>query len=137
MNEILCFSIINKKFENNPIEITEETAKEIALKEEQKITIKYKIKNIETKLSIKAMNGCAYLRTNDYDQLHEQTSSSDYEYKDWVFYRTESRVRRVWLVTIVYDIPNRFAKDFNPNDERVSYFIDVTTGEVIGGGSIF
>ena len=137
MNEILCFSIINKKFENNPIEITEETAKEIALKEQQKITIKYEIKNIETKLSIKAMNGYAYLRTNDYDQLHEQTSFSDYEYKNWVFYRTESRVRRVWLVTIVYDIPNRFAKDFNPNDERVSYFIDVTTGEVIGGGSIF
>lgn len=137
INEILGFTFINKKFENNPIEITEEEAKEIALKEEQKTTIKYKIKNIETKLSIKAMNGCAYLRTNDYDQLHEQTSSSDYEYKDWVFYRTESRVRRVWLITIVYDIPNRFAKDFNSNDERFSYFIDVTTGEVIGGGSVF
>ena len=83
------------------------------------------------------MNGFAYLRTNDYEQLHEQTSSSDYPYENWVFYRTESRVRRIWLVTIVYDIPDRFAKDFNPNDERISYFIDVTTGEVIGGGSIF
>ena len=137
INEILGFNVINKKFENNPIEITEEEAIEIALKEEQKITVKYEIKDIETKLKIHAMNGFAYLRTNDYEQLHEQTSSSDYPYENWVFYRTESRVRRIWLVTIVYDIPDRFAKDFNPNDERISYFIDVTTGEVIGGGSIF
>ena len=136
INEILGFTVINKRFDNNPIEITEEEAKEIALKEEQKISVKYEIKNIETKLRIEAMNGFAYLRTNDYNQLHEQTSSSNYEHDKRVFYRTESRIRRVWLVTIVYNIPDRFAKDFNPNDERVSYFIDVTTGEVIGGGSI-
>lgn len=137
INEVISFTCINKKFENNPIEITEENAKEIALKEEQKNNAKYKIKSIETNLKIEAMNGYAYLRTNDYDQLHKQTSSSYYPYENWIFYRTESRVRRIWLVTFVYDIPNRFAKDFNPNDERVSYFIDVTTGEVIGGGSIF
>ena len=70
-------------------------------------------------------------------EAYSSVSDSNYEYKNWVFYRTESRVRRVWLVIIVYDIPNRFDKDFNPNDERFSYFIDVTTGEVIGGGSIF
>lgn len=137
INEIICFTFIDKKFENNPIEITENNAKEIALKEEQKNDVKYKINNIETKLEIEAMNGYAYLRTNDYEQLHEQTSSSDYSYKDWVFYRTESRIRRIWLVTIVYNIPNKFDGNYNPNDERVSYFIDVTTGEVIGGGSIF
>lgn len=137
INEIICFTFIDKKFENNPIEITEANAKEIALKEEQKNDTKYEIKNIETKLKIEAMNGYAYLRTNDYEQLHKQTSSSDYPYENWIFYRTESRIRRVWLVTIVYDIPNKFDENYNPNDERVSYFIDVTTGEVIGGGSIF
>lgn len=77
------------------------------------------------------MNGFAHLRTNDYEQLHKQTESN-YAYNKNVFYRTESRVRRIWLVTIVYNIPDRFAKDFNINDERVSYFVDVTTGEVIG-----
>ena len=137
INEIICFTFIDKRFENNTIEITEANAKEIALKEEQKNDTKYEIKNIETKLKIEAMNGYAYLRTNDYEQLHKQTSSSDYPYENWIFYRTESRIRRVWLVTIVYDIPNKFDENYNPNDERVSYFIDVTTGEVIGGGSIF
>lgn len=137
INDIICFIFIDKKFENNPIEITEEEAKEIALKEEQKNNVMYEIKNIETNLKIEAMNGYAYLRTNDYEQLHKQTSSTDYPYENWVYYRTESRIRRIWLVTIVYDIPNKFDKNYNPNDERVSYFIDVTTGEVIGGGSIF
>lgn len=137
INEIISFTFIDKKFENNPIEITEEDAKEIALKEEQKNNVKYEIKSIETNLKIEAMNGYAYLRTYDYDQLHEQTSSSNYPYEKWVSYRTESRIRRIWLVTIVYDIPDKFSKNYNPNDERVSYFIDVTTGEVIGGGSIF
>lgn len=137
INEIICFTVIDKKFENNPIEITEETAKEIALKEEQKNTQKYEIKTIETKLKINSMNGYAYFRTNDYDQLHKQTSSSDYPYEKSVFYRTEARIRKVWLVTIVYNIPNKFNGNYNPNDERVSYFVDATTGEVIGGGSIY
>ena len=52
INEIICFTFIDKKFENNPIEITEANAKEIALKEEQKNDTKYEIKNIETKLKI-------------------------------------------------------------------------------------
>lgn len=137
INKICSFIIIDKKFEDNPIMITEEEAKEIALKEEQKNTMKYDIKDIEIKLKIEKMNGFAYLRTNDYKQSHEQTASSNYLYENSVFYRTESQVRRIWLVTIVYNIPDRFAADFNINDERVSYFIDVTTGEVIGGGSIF
>lgn len=137
INEIIGFTFIDKKFENNPIKITEEEAKEIALKEEQKITVKYEIKNIEAKLKIEAMNGYAYLRTNDYNQLHEQTSSEDYPYENWTFYRTDSRIRKVWLVTIIYNIPNKFDGNYNPNDERVSYFVDVTTGEIIGGGSIY
>lgn len=136
INQICGLSVVNKKFENNPVEITKEQAKEIALKEEQKINVKYEVKNIEINLRIKSMNGCAYLRTNDYEQLHKQTSA-DYPNEKWVFYRTDSRIRKIWLVTIVYDIPNKFAEDYNVNDERVSYFVDATTGEVIGGGSIF
>lgn len=135
-NEINYFEVIDKKFENNPVEITKEQAKEIALKEEQKINTKYDIKNIETKLRIESMNGYAYLRTSDYEQLHEQTSAN-YPNEKWVFYRTDSRIRKIWLVTIIYDIPDKFDGNYNRNDERVSYFIDVTTGEVIGGGSIF
>lgn len=136
INEVYSFMVVNKKFENNPIEITKEKAKEIALKEEQKVNTKYEIKDIEIKLKIEAMNGYAYHRTNDYEQLHEQTYAN-YPNEKRVFYRTDSLIRKVWLVTIIYDIPNKFEGNYNMNDERVSYFVDVTTGEVIGGGSIF
>ncbi len=142
INVVTSFMVSNKKFENNPVEITKEKAEEIVLSEEHKLSTKYKmyeIEKIETELRIVSMNGEAYLRTNDYEQLHEQTSGN-YPYENWVFYRTESRIRMAWLVRIIYDIPddvNKFDGSYNMNDKKFSYFIDATTGEVIGGGSIF
>ncbi len=133
INQIWGLSVVNKKFENNPVEITKEQAKEIALKEEQKISTKYEIKNIETELKIVSMNGAAYHRTNNYEQLQEQTSSEDYPYEQIAFYRTDSRIRKAWKVKIIYDVPDKIDEEYNTNDEDFSYFIDVTTGEVIGG----
>lgn len=142
INVVKSFMFSNKKFENNPVEITKEKAEEIALNEDNKLSTKYKmyeIEKVETELRIVSMNGEAYLRTNDYEQLHEQTSGN-YPDEKRVFYRTESRIRMAWLVRIIYDIPddvNKFDGSYNMNDEKFSYFIDATTGEVIGGGSIF
>ena len=140
INELYYFDFINQKFENNPIEITEEKAKEIAINEDQKISKKYEIKNIETRLGIVSMNGEAYLRANDYNQLQEQTSTANYPYEKYINYRTESRIRKSWIVTIIYNIPNNVNKvegNYNVNDEKFSYFIDATSGEIIGGGSIY
>ncbi|MBP3707687.1 MAG: hypothetical protein J6J36_03670 [Clostridia bacterium] len=140
INVVKSFMFSNKKFENNPVEITKEKAEEIALNEDNKLRTQYemyKIDKVETNLRIVSMNGGAYLRSNDYEQLHEQTSL-DYPYEKSVFYRTESRIRKAWVVSITYDTNNvdKFNGKYNPNDERFSYFIDATTGEVIGGGSI-
>lgn len=139
INEIYGFTVWNEKFENNPIEITEKRAKEIALEEEQKISTEYKMKEIEAELDIVQMNGDAYLRTNDYNQLREQTSAN-YPSEKQVHYRTDNRVRKAWIVTIEYDIPssvNKFDNSYNMNDENFSYYIDATTGEVIGGSSVY
>lgn len=138
-NKIYGFGVNYQKFEDNPIEITKEQAKEIALKEEQKISTKYAIENIDIQLDIASMNGLAYLRINDYDQLYEQTSA-DYSSEKWVTYRTENRVRKVWVVTIIYNIPNtvnKYDKSYNINEEQFSYYIDVTTGEIIGGSCTY
>ena len=139
INEVYSFTVSNEKFENNSIEITEEQAKEIALNEDQKISTKYKMKEIEAELDIVQMNGDAYLRTNDYNQLREQTSAN-YPSEKQVHYRTDNRVRKAWVVTIQYDIPssvNKFDDSYNMNDENFSYYIDATTGEVIGGSSVY
>lgn len=142
INMLENFWISNKKCENNPIEITKEQAQEIALAEEQKLSEKYdvyEIDKVETEFRIVTTNGAADFRLNEYEQLHNQTSAG-YPNEKWVFYRTDSRVRKAWLVRIIYKIPdnvNRFDGSFNVNDEKFSYFVDATTGEIIGGGSIF
>ena len=140
INEVYGFTFVNKKFENNSVEITKEKAEEIVLSEEQKLSAKYKMYDIEkldTELKIVSMNGYANFRANEYEQLHEQTSEN-YPYEKWVFYRTESRIRMAWQVKVMYDIPdniNKFDRCYNINDEKFSYYIDVTTGEVTGGES--
>lgn len=140
INEVYGFTFVNKKFENNSVEITKEKAEEIVLSEEQKLSAKYKmygIEKLDTELKIVSMNGYANFRANEYEQLHEQTSEN-YPYEKWVFYRTESRIRMAWQVKVMYDIPdniNKFDRCYNINDEKFSYYIDVTTGEVIGGES--
>lgn len=48
---------------------------------------------------------------------------------DAVFYKVENRVRKVWEVTLYYD----YTKYEDNGPERYVYFIDSTTGEVIGG----
>lgn len=48
---------------------------------------------------------------------------------DAVFYKVENRVRKVWEVTLYYD----YTKYEDNGLERYVYFIDSTTGEVIGG----
>ncbi len=46
---------------------------------------------------------------------------------DAVFYKVDNRVGKVWEVTIYYDY---YKYDY---PERFVYFVDCTTGEVIGG----
>ena len=46
-----------------------------------------------------------------------------------VFYKVDSRVRKVWEVTIYYD----YSKHEENGPERYVYFVDCTTGEIIGG----
>ena len=139
INKIYGFSVTSQKFDNNLVEITKQQAREIALKEEEKISTKYNIKNIDIQLDIVSMNGLAYLRINDYDQLYNQTSA-DYPSEKWVTYRTENRIRKAWVVTIIYHIPdtiNKHDKSYNKNEEQFSYYIDATTGEIIGGSCIY
>ena len=52
---------------------------------------------------------------------------------DAIFYKVENRVRKVWEVTICYDY-YRYDKDF---PERFVYYVDATTGEIIGGDRFF
>ncbi len=92
-NEIYVFGICNAEFDNNPIEITSEQAKEIVLKEEEKINAGYKIDSINSELCIVSTNDNAYLRANDYEQYYKQGNAT-YPVENIIEYRVDRHIRK-------------------------------------------
>lgn len=135
INEIYYFIVSDENYENNSVEIDEEQAKEKALMEEKKTNLNYEIKNTSTELSIVSMNGEAYARTNNYKQFCEQRNTIEYPDNKYIEYRTNKHIRKAWKVTIEYSIPSseRNNKSFNIQDLGYTYYVDATTGEIIGG----
>ncbi len=131
-NEICSFTVGYSKYEDNPIEITEEQAKNIALEEEQKIKTKYDIKDIKIELNIVGTNGIAYFRTKDYEHFYNQLRGT-YLVEDIISYRVEKHIRKAYVVTLRYDIPEPDGEYNEFEYEYFSYFVDATTGEIIGG----
>ena len=137
INKEYYFMYENLIPENNPIEITQEQAKQIVLDAEKKIDSNYTIRNIYTNIDIALMNGDAYLRMNNYEQYSKQYYGQyliDFTDEEYIRYRTESRVRRTWMVTIECE---RKEKSKNVVDKYYTYYVDATTGEIIGGNSIY
>lgn len=137
INEIYWFDVKEFEFENNQVEIKQDEARNIAIQEEQKITTEYNVKDIYCNLDIEKMNGVSYLRTSNYNQ-YKQQAYENYPQENYIEYRTNNVIRKIWAVTIVYDIPetvNRYADSFSINDEYFTYYIDATTGEIIGGSA--
>lgn len=121
INGIYQIKIQRDKFENNEIVKTKEEAIEIAKEKDRKVAPGRTIKNIDADIRIEKMNAEVYLREN---------KKEDYEYgkilKEDGVYKTEERVRRVWLVNIEYEKQEDKMDSF-------TYFVDTTTGEIIGG----
>lgn len=135
INEIYKFIITDLPFDNNPIEITEEQAKQKVLETEKNIDTGYEIKNTYTNTDIAKMNGYAYTREKYYEQYYKQTHTPNYPIEDIIYHRTEEKVRNVYMVTVEYDIPeDDFDKIF---DRFYTYQVDATTGEIIGGNHLY
>lgn len=121
--------IVNKEpFENNEVVITQEEAKQIVLETEKKIPTGLEVNDVYVNLDITEMNGDAYQRINDYEQYCKE-STSNYPIEDIIYYRTDYLIRRAWMVAVIYDMDI----DTSPSDKCYTYFVDTTTGEIIGG----
>ena len=131
INEIFWIIVDEKPFENNEIVITEEEAKQIVLENEKKVPTGLKIKDLYVAMDITEMNGYAYTRTNDYEQFIEQNSTYKYPYEDIVYHKVENQIRKAWMVCVQYEYDEEKAL---PSElYSFTYFVDVTTGEIIGG----
>ena len=124
----------NIEFKNNPIEITKEDAKKIALEEDKKLTDN-EIDFIVTNLEIRQINSWIYLLEQNGGKYPElvQEQQEDGRIVSYNQYRTvENVARKVWNVNIHY----KKGEPDPENDKKYntkSIFVDVTTGEVIGG----
>lgn len=124
------FRVENLDFDNNEVIITQEEATQIALNKDKEITAQ-NIEKTETELMIVKMNSDAYERESDFNKYYESKSALFEGERD--YYSVDERIRFAWVVVITYedtygdDIQKRYTEG------KYSYFVDSTTGEIIGG----
>ena len=114
--------IDNNNFENNPIIITKEEAIEIATNKEKEFS-NLEISDTTADLSIEKMNIFIYCLENNITNENGEI-------------KTEDITRNVWVVDVKHN------KETKPKDAEIEtvkklynkkYYIDATTGEIIGG----
>ena len=135
INELYCLEITDIPYENNEQIITKDEAIKIALEKDKQFEDNSKVKNIIAQIKIEPVNPSVYLREKygkEYESGNlnkERISENSYKIKDNVVYcKTEERVRKVWRVNLEYNV------SINSKDLRYyTYYIDATTGEIIGG----
>lgn len=129
VNEIYYFIVNTSEYDNNTVEIEKEKAINTALEAEKNIKTGYEVECLDAYLSIKKMNSDAYLRINDYEQYIEQKNKLTS--KEEIEYVVEKHIRKVWNVILLIRNTNSLLEHGN----TYSYYVDATTGEIIGGES--
>ena len=130
INMVQSLSISDEPFDNNEIKITMEQAIDIA-KEKDKIinSENYIQKGVDAKLEIVRVNPEVYLKENGLENGNKVATLEDGSTYSYYEYKMNGRVRKAYKVTISYE--NR------PLGLTRTYYVDVTTGEVIGAEDIF
>ena len=136
INGLYSLSIDNCKYENNEQQISKEEAINIAKEKDEKIETRHKIVSVDAELGIDKMNTDVIYREKNIEEYGDGTINfkSDENGKmvlkdNAEFYKVEERVRKVWEVTLYYD----YIKYEENGPEKYVYYIDSTTGEIIGG----
>ena len=140
INGLYSLSFGNYKYENNEQVISKEDAIKIATEKDQKIEKRHNIAFSEAEIGIDKMNTEVIYREQNIEEYEKGTinfeSDKNGVYKvkdDSVFYKVDNRVRKVWEVTIYYD----YIKYKENGRERFVYYVDATTGEIIGGDRFY
>lgn len=119
--QIVLLNIFDYEFDNNEQVITKEQAIEIAKNKDISLYGEKENAYISAKLSIEEMNSFVYGQEHPIDfssvnNVIDNSTISDYE-----IYVVEPKTRLVWKIII------------DSNDCSCAYFVDCTTGEIIGG----
>ncbi len=141
INGLYSLSFENNQYENNELIIPKEDAIKIATEKDKQIETRHNIVSIDADIGIDKMNTEVVYREKNIEEYEKGTinfipnenGNTLVKKGDAIFYKVENRVRKVWEVTICYDY-YRYDKDF---PERFVYYVDATTGEIIGGDRFF
>ena len=140
INGLYSLSFENYKYEDNEQLISKDEAIRIATEKDKQIETRHSIISTDAELAIDKMNTEVIYREKDIENYEKGTinftqgKDGKVQIKeDAVFYKVDDRVRKVWEVTIYYDY-YKYDKDF---PERFVYYVDATTGEIIGGSRYY
>lgn len=122
INKVIILQEINCNFENNDIVLNKEEAIEIAKNKEKEVYKNVDDIEIECELDIEKMNSNIYMIENNI-QDNFNSKNENNEIITGNKYYTENIVRNVYNVKMTYENNNRI----------INYFVDATTGEIIGG----
>lgn len=127
--------VANKPFDNNEVKISKEDAINIALEIDKKIATNKVISTKAEKMIVK-MNADAYDRINNYEDYYKKVQTPGYPTQDRNYYLVEEKIRNAWVIVITYE--DTFGDDISKRytEGMYSYFVDCTTGEIIGGDSM-
>lgn len=113
---------LEEEFKNNPIVISKEEAIQIALNKEKEFS-NYEVSNVNAELSIEKMNMFVFCLENNIENKNGE-------------YELDNIPRKVWVVKIEHEKEGR-VRDYSLQAVKTmynkKYFIDATTGEIIGG----
>ena len=126
INKIILLNVLNEDFDNNPIEISESDAKKIAEDKNSTLFKELEINTIEISLGIEKMNEKIYIQENGIDE------KSTFEIENGETTMIGDKYKKDLMIRKVYKV--KFNYKENPNKYiYTEYFIDTTTGEIIGG----
>lgn len=122
----------NWEFQNNEVIIEKEKSIEIAQSADRKISM-LDISAIDAELAIERINSFVYAQEKTLGKEDE------YKYEDidggtniYNAYSNEKILRTIWKVKIDYNYNDDNARNSNESRGRY-YYVDATTGEIIGG----
>lgn len=134
INALYSLSFSRNSYEENEEKITKEQAIQTAIDKDKQIGNEKEILGTTAEIRIRKMNTEIYLREKFKDEYEKGTlnmikiGKNTFKLKDdAIFYKTDERVRKVWCVVIQYDLNTEYVSS------EFSYYVDCTTGEIIGG----
>lgn len=133
-NKIEISSIIETSdgtYDNNPTVITQEEATQIAINKEKELTSR-EIESTSSEIGIRKMNSYIYQLENNIDNTNGDSRNKANTIA------TELKIRKVWIITVKHD--KAFKKNMSDleylRQTNKEYYIDITTGEIIGGEEV-